>query len=165
MSEKDQTAILREAILAEIKAWQLNYPEGSSWHKNLNNFNFYLPSADCTNTGGRLAGRLLAKDGMMDKKMGDLIKEFFGEAHQSNYSQLRLNQTPREFFAEIDKTIVSCIDVSLEKVISLQHLYYQLRTSINIYEGITAEERERMYEIMDKSMQVLKTLYEYALPV
>jgi hypothetical protein len=165
MAEKEQTAVLRKAILAEIKAWQLNPPEGYSWHLQLNNFHMYLPSADHADQGGRTAGILLSRAGIMDKKHSDMVKGVTGETQPTKYSQLFLKQTPREFFAEIDQSIVSCADVSLDEIINLQHQLHQLNKKIRLFQGMPAEEEKQVYETIEQSMQVVRTLYEYALPI
>lgn len=161
MVEKDGPINFREAIFLEIESWKKSPPEGFTWHAKLNNFHSYLPSDDYPDGGGRQIGHKVHVAGLMDIKNSE---SHHGVLQLLHHSRLFLDQTPKEFFEEIDKTINSLPEISFMKIKRLQHEHFKFR-DICLFQNMSPEEEKREMEKIKKSMEILYTLYEYCLPV
>jgi len=161
MVEKGHPTTTREEILSEIEGWKSNPPEGLSWHSKLNNFHYYLPSNDYANEGGKLYGQSLKINGLLNIKNNEIENDY----SKSFHSKLFLSQSFKEIFEEIDKTINSIPNISLKRIKSLQHKYREIAKNIRFCQDMPPKEEKRQRKNVDKSMKILKTLYEYTLPV
>lgn len=161
MVEKGDTINSREAILLEIENWKQNLSDGFTWHSELNNFHTYLPSDDYSDSGGRQIGYMALVAGLMDIKNSESHKETLQILH---HSRLFLDQTPREYFEEIDKTINGLPGISLMEIKRLQHEHFKFR-DIHLSQNMSLEEEKQEMEKIDKSIEILHALYEYCLPV
>lgn len=159
--ENDKCGNVREVVLAEIEAWKRNPPEDYTWHSRLNNFHSYLPSSDYANENGRQIGYFVQISGLLDIK-NDVSHQM--SSSKPHHSKLFLSQTPREFFEEIDEVIDSIPEVSLDEINGLQHMHYKIK-DICMYQNMPSEEMEREQRKTDRSMEAIRALYEYALPV
>lgn len=160
MVETVQSGITREAVLSEIEGWKKNPHEGYTWHSFLNNFHCYLPSVDYADKGGSNIGYICQNSGLLDTKNYN----FHQGGSARHHSKLFLNQTPREFLEEINRTIDNLPDISLAEIKRLQHMHYKIN-NIHMSLNMSHKEEKRELEKIDKSMEIIKTLYEYALPV
>jgi len=151
----------RQEILAEIEGWKRDAPKGHfTWHAELNNFHAYLPCDDYIDKGGRQKWLMASAAGLMDVKNSESHR---GTPQILYYSNLYLSQTQREFFEEIDRTIESTPGVFLAEIKKFSHAHY-LVSDIFLRQKMLPEEEERELKKIEKSMKILKKLYEYALP-
>ena len=149
-----------QAIVAETEDWKTNPDEGSTWHGKFNNYHCYLPSDYYSDEGGRQMGLFVNRAGMLDK----VNSETHSEENPYHHSELFMSQTPRELFAAIDQAVADQPDVSLDEINRLQRKHYEI-PSIRMYQNMPPEEERLENEKIDRSMDVLRELYEYTLPV
>lgn len=146
----------RQAILDEVEGWKTKHYEDLTWHVELNNFGAILPSADAQ--GGRLYARFVEAFKGMDTPFREIEGES-GYAHL--HSELFFGQTPREFYATVDKAINSS-GVSRQEIDKLQHEYYQI---MQIYNHQAANRGKESDAALNKGIELQQALYELALPV
>jgi len=150
----------RQTVIEETEGWKLSLPEGDTWHGKLNNYHCYLPSDYFADKGGRLMAVFANNAGWMDK----LNNQTHSPKDCYGHSELFLSQTPREFFNTIDQTIASLPDVSIDEINRLQRLHYEIPT-IYMSQNMSPDEEKAEIEKIAKSMEAIRSLYEYTLSV
>ena len=92
----------------------------------LNNFYSNLPN-ERIQPGGGDRRNIAIKTGVMDMKYGDFLNEE-GETKKKYASDLRLSQTPREFYATIDKALLDT-HVAMSTLLDLQATFHEMATA------------------------------------
>ena len=153
----------RAEVIAEVENWKKNPPEGYSWYSELNNFHTWLPS-DYLPEYDRFNEQAVTQAGWIDTPNHITHRHSSVEYAQLN-SELYLSQTPRQFMQEIDRTIENLPNISLNKIKRLNTEHYKIASKIHAWQGMSHKEEQELTENINKSMEFLKALYEYVLPV
>ena len=121
----------------------------------LNNFYAMLPCEDIQ-PGGGSRRKLCLNLGIMDISLRDRATAEGKTREAIGQSELAWDQTPRQFFETIDRTINE-LGIPMERILELQHQVYMVTDEPISYRPNPRE--------VKKATRLLGSLYELVLPV